>query len=308
MPFPACTAENAIRSSIRFTPGPVANGFREALLEALARPTELWFPELAGPITASAWRKYGKCGFDATNYGTHRWLNGDPTAERREMAKLDLGNAFECRIERLPALTCARYENCGLTFSESVFLADDVTAIQSALSLVALIPSLRETVSAYLRSLHILRASGPDFDVSHSDPEVPFSIFVSIPPSHPEAKLRLAESIVHECMHLQLTMIEAVMPLVRNQDVQAYSPWRQTVRPLSGILHGLYVVSVIYSWFRSLDANLGPVAKKFVLQRKRDIEREFVQVAWLAASEGLTDAGKALARQALRPSNNLFSV
>ena len=252
---------------------------------------------------ASAWRKYGKCGFDATNYGTHRWLNGDPTAERREMAKLDLGNAFECRIEKLPASTRARYENRGLAFSEFTS-ATDVPAVRSALSLVALLPSLRKTISAYLRVLHILKAPGSDFDVSHSDPEVPFSIFVSIPPSCPEAALRLAESIVHECMHLHLTMIEAVTPLVRNSNVQAYSPWTQTTRPLGGILHGLYVVSVIYFWLLSVNANLAPVMKQFVYHRLRDIEREIEQISWLSNSEGLSDLAKTFVRQVLLCLNN----
>ena len=210
-----------------------------------------------------------------------------------------LGNAFECRIEKLPASTRVRYENRGLTFSESMSAAD-VAAVRSALSLVALLPSLQETISAYLRVLHILKAPGSDFDVSHSDPEVPFSVFMSIPPSCPEAALRLAESIVHECMHLQLTMIEAVAPLVRNNNVKAYSPWTQTPRSLGGILHGLYVVSVIYIWLLSLNAKSAMEEKKFVFQRMKNIEWEMRQVAWLAVSDGLTDIGKAFIRRVLR--------
>ena len=108
-------------------------------------------------------------------------------------------------------------------------------------------------------------------------------------------------------MHLQLTMIEAIMPLAQGHDIQAYSPWRQTARPIGGILHGLYVASVIHSWFSSLNAKLQPGAKKFVFQRMNDIEREIEQVGWLATSEGLTDAGNAFVRQVLRSSNNLSS-
>ena len=181
-------AENAIRWSTRSVPSPLANEPRQALLEALARPTEPWFPGLARPLTEAAWWEYKHRGFDSANYGTHRWLCNDPKAMRMEVAAF--GNAFECVIEKLPASTRARYEDRGLAFSESTSAAD-VAAVRSALSLVALLPSLRETISAYSRALHILKAPGSDFDVSHSDPEVPFSVFVSIPPSCPEAKLRL---------------------------------------------------------------------------------------------------------------------
>ena len=300
MPFPACTAESVIRSSIRSIPGPLTTGLREALLKALARPTEPWLPELAWSLTAAAWEEYRQCGFDSENYGTHRWLHKDPRARRMEIAALDLGNSLECRIEELPTSTQIRYEGRGLAFSKSTSLAADVTAVRSALSIVSLVPSLHETIAAYLRALHILKAPGSDFDVSHSDPEVPFSVFVSIPPSCPEAELRLAESVVHECMHLQLTMIEAITPLVRNNDFQAFSPWKQTARPLGGILHGLYVACVIYFWFLSLNEKPASTVKKFVDQRIRTAGREIRQTAWLANSDGLTDAGRVLARQILR--------
>lgn len=308
MPFPACTAESVIRSSIHSIPSPLSNGLREALLKALARPTEPWFPGLARSLATAAWEQYRHSGFNSENYGTHRWLQKDPKAERMEIAALDLSSSLKCRIEELPVSTRIRYEGRGLAFSESAPLAADVIAIQSALSLVALVPSLRETISVYLRALHILKAPGSDFDVSHSDPEIPFSVFVSIPPPCPETELRLAESIVHECMHLQLTMIEAVTPLVRNDDVQAYSPWQQMARPLGGVLHGLYVVSVIYFWFLSLNEKLAPTAKKFVRKRMQEIEREIGYVSWLTDSHGLTDAGGILVRQVLQRRNNLSSM
>ena len=304
MPFPACTAESVIRSSIRSIPGPLTTGLREALLKALARPTEPWLPELARSLTAAAWEEYRQCGFDSENYGTHRWLHKDPRARRMEIAALDLGNFLKCRIEELPTPTQIRYEGRGLAFSKSTSLAADVTAVRSALSIVSLVPSLHETIAAYLRALHILKAPGSDFDVSHSDPEVPFSVFVSIPTSCAEAELRLAESIVHECMHLQLTIIEATTPLVQNCNIQAYSPWTQTTRPLGGILHGLYVVSVIYFWFLSIRETITPITKKFVHRRLRDIEREVEQVAWVSRSEGLNDLAKIIVRFALQCINN----
>ena len=237
-----------------------------------------------------------------SNYGTHRWLQNDPTAERLELATLDLGNSLECRIEELPAPSRVRYETFGLVFPKFVSTEATLSAVRSALSLIALVRSLHGTVAAYLRTLHVLQAPGTDFDVSHSDPEVPFSIFVSIPSSEREGKLRLAESIIHECMHLQLTMIEAELPLVCDRNVLVFSPWQQTVRPLGGVLHGLYVFSVIDTYFRVLgqSCSLTQDERAFVTKRRDEIAQEVAQVAHLATAKELTNEGRVLVCYFLR--------
>ena len=277
-------------------------GTREAVRTALSEFAEPWLPGLAEPLTALRWQGPACHGFVMASYGTHRWLENDPTAERLELATLDLGHSLECRIEELPASSRVRYERSGLIFSGSISIEAHVLAVRSALSLIALVPSLHATVGAYLRTLHVLRAPGMDFDVSHSDPEVPFSIFVSIPCSGREGRLRLAESIVHECMHLQLTMIEALRPLVRDRDASAFSPWRQGVRPLGGVLHGLYVFAVTDAYFQALrqSRSLTLDETAFVTKRRDEITQEVRQVSHLATVEGLTDDGRILAGHALR--------
>ena len=237
-----------------------------------------------------------------SNYGTHRWLQKDPTAELLELARLDLGNSLECRIEELPAPSRVRYERSGLVFLGSLSINTHIVAVRSALSLIALVPSLYATVAAYLRTLHVLQAPGTDFDVSHSDPDVPFSIFVSIPSGERESKLRLAESIIHECMHLQLTMIENEFSLVDDRSVLVFSPWQQTARPLGGVLHGLYVFSVIDAYFRALgrSCSLMQDEKTFVAKRREQIAQEVTQVANLATTKGLTNEGRILVCYFLR--------
>lgn len=253
-------------------------------------------------MTAIAWQAIAHYGFVPTNYGTHRWLENDPTAERLELATLDLGSSLECRIEELPASSRTPYERSGLIFLGSLSIDTHIAAVRSALSLIALVPSLYVTVAAYLRILHVLKAPRSDFDVSHSDPEVPFSIFVSIPSGDREGNLRLAESIIHECMHLQLTMIEAELPLVNDRNALFFSPWQQTARPLTGVLHGLYVFSVLEAYFKALDQSrsLTPEERTFVTKRRGEIAEEIGQVAQLATLEGLTTDGRILADYALR--------
>jgi len=290
--------ENATRSCIRFMP----SGIEEAFRAALAQSAEPWFPSIAEPMTATTWQAIARHGFIMSNYGTHRWLQNDPTAERLELATLDLGNSLKCRIEELPVPSRVRYEAFGLVFPRSVTTEANLSAVQSALSLIALVPSLHGTVAAYLRTLHVLQAPGIDFDVSHSDPKVPFSIFVSIPSGEREGKLRLAESIIHECMHLQLTMIEDELPLVCDRNALVFSPWQQTVRPLGGVLHGLYVFSVIGTYFRALgqSCSLTQDERAFVTKRRDEITQEVAQVAHLATAKELTDEGRVLVCYFLR--------
>ncbi len=148
----------------------------------------------------------------------------------------------------------------------------------------------------------MLQAPGLDFDVSHSDPEVPFSIFVSVPSAERDGTSRLAESILHECMHLQLTMIEAVLPLVDDESASAFSPWRQASRPLRGVFHGLYVFSAIDAFLQTLERNgsLAPNTTAFVRKRRSQIASEIPLVAHLAVAEALTKDGRVMAGWLLR--------
>ena len=249
-------------------------------------------------MATAAWEEIAHHGFTPANYGTHRWLEKDPTVDRIQLARLDLGDSFECLIESLPTSSRAPYEETGLVFSECFSAETDVDVVRSALSLIASVPSLHATVAQYLRSLHILEAPAADYDVSHSDPNVPFSIFASVPLCERKGGLRLAESIIHECMHLQLTIAEEVLPLVEAPEVRLFSPWRQTLRPVSGVLHGFYAFTVIHEFFEILSrtGSLTSDESAFVSKRRRQIIEEAAQVAFRASAEALTDEGRSLVR------------
>lgn len=248
-----------------------------------------------------AWRRLASYGIRATSYGTHRWLTKNPCAARHELVRLGGGTALDCGIEALPEPTRQRYERHGLVFRTSALTDAEISTVRSALSLIAAIPSLGTTVAAYLHTIHVLHAPGADYDISHSDPEVPFSIFVSIPVSRKMGTIRLAESILHECMHLQLTMVESVETLVRAGEPPMFSPWRQTLRPLGGVLHGLYVCAAIEAFFRTVGdrGSLSRYEKTFLTKRRREIAREVMQVSALETEEGLTATGRLLATRLL---------
>ena len=287
-------------------PGSILREIRAAVRETLPGYPEPWFPDLAELLTVNKWRELACFGFDLANYGTHRWLEKDTNAACVNLAAFELGGGLECRIEALPESTQAHYRKFGLNFPEIMRIDSFLEAIRSALSLIATVPTLHAAVAVYLRALHLLEAPSGNIDVSHSDPRVPFSVFLSIPSGEREGRLRLAESIIHECMHLQLTMIDGLAPLVCNAEATGFSPWRQKLRPLTGILHGMYVFAVIEACFKAWDRgdSLAPDERAFVAGRRDEIKHELTQVAYLANAKGLTDDGRALIRRLLQSPGN----
>ena len=81
------------------------------------------------------WEEIAHHGFTPANYGTHRWLEKDPTVDRIHLGRLDLGNSFECLIESLPISSRTLYEEAGLVFSKCLFTEADVG--RSAIRLVS---------------------------------------------------------------------------------------------------------------------------------------------------------------------------
>ena len=276
------------------------NDTQKAIRTALNHFSEPWVPELAGLLTTLAWRRLALYGFSTNNYGTHRWLRRNPEANRIVSARIHFGKTLDCRFEALQEKTRRRYEGRGLVFSPPVHSASQTLTVRSALALIASVPSLSATVAGYLHTLHVLRAPAADYDVSHSDPEVPFSIFVSIP-SGRERRIRLMESIIHECMHLHLTMIESAQPLIGDRRTQTFSPWQQTLRPAGGVLHGLYVCTVVNASLQALrrDVALTRHEKALVVKRQEEIANEVKQVSHFASTTGLTAEGRLLALRCL---------
>ncbi len=113
--------------------------------------------------------------------------------------------------------------------------------------------SLHDTIIQLVKVVHIVQSDGPDHDVIYSDPQVPFSIFLSIPKKRSATdSLRVAESIIHEAMHLQLTLVEQLVALTHQRNHKVFSPWKAEYRSIAGIIHGLYVFQVIDCFYKKL--------------------------------------------------------
>jgi hypothetical protein len=257
----------------------------DQIRQALHAGEQLWYPGLAASLIEAFEDERRAERWSRERYGTWRWMVDDIEAPRVELGLVDAGS-HEWIVEALPS--GAGSDLPPLAQSPAL----DVTArIQGAVERVTPLESLAESLGWVARSCHVLAAE-PGYDVSHSTPELPLSIFFSLPGTEERrAEFRLAESIIHESMHLQLTFIESHVPLVKSTGATAYSPWKQSARPAGGLLHGLYVFAVIHEALLALA--VGDVeAREYAEARCPEIAREIGDIG--DAREALTSDGMML--------------
>ena len=276
---------------------------------------EPWFPELTDELTAGEWdRLHRDIGLTLDNYGTARILSRSISAPRDIITSLKICPstgvaAAAISIEALTQECVAKYREKGVSFYSPDEILDTkiLSCIEDALAIINQVPSLMRTVAALVRSLHVIKPEDADHDVSFSEPEVPFSIFVSVPQVRSaNDALRVAEAIVHEAMHLQLTLIERHVGLVKGIAEKYFSPWRKELRTTIGMLHGLYVFCVV-SEFLSEIQTLTLIHTQSIdhtMCRRIEIQNQIVKLQAFPASEDLTEIGADFSRRLIRQQAN----
>ncbi|MGH6967138.1 MAG: aKG-HExxH-type peptide beta-hydroxylase [Phenylobacterium sp.] len=248
-----------------------------------------WFPGLAENLVEPA---LAQRGLAAGRYGTRRWIETDPAAPGPAETPAPPLSVLEAP----PPSLSAAYAAQGLRFAGPAG-GGEKALLQDAWACLGRVPEAGTAVSHLVGAIHLLQSPGPGYDVSHSDPDLPCSVFLSLPVGEPHAVLRVAESILHEAMHLQLTLLEAVAPVVQVGTATLYSPWQQRQRPIGGLLHGLYVFAAIDAYLAELLAldDLAAATAAFSAKRRREIAVEIIQAAEVAEHEDLTPFGRRFA-------------
>jgi hypothetical protein len=248
---------------------------RETLRDTSA---PLWIPELTLEFVDTAWRKLGRdLGITRASYGTTRVLCQDPGEERRVPASLDVSSLDRAghtsiSVEVLPEAVALRCAGRGVRFfaTEEVLKPCVAGCVMEALGILGSVPTLLPTVCALVRALHLIDPADDEVDVSFSDPTLPFSAFISVPgPGAVARVLRVAEALLHEAMHLQLTLVETVVPLITPSELEYFSPWRNEYRTAQGVLHALYVFQVIDAFLSATRFEGSEFVQSEVHARKR---------------------------------------
>lgn len=262
---------------------------RAQISSRIATSEPCWFPGLAELLVSRFWASAAN--LDRAGYCTATWLGDQPASYR-----VPVPGQAAMAIEPLPQSLAARFEAPAIVEAAPRL----ATAVAAALAwLGGAGPA--DSVAALVRSIHCAEASGPGYDFSHSEPTIPFSVLLSNPIGERHAELRLAESLLHEAMHLQLTLVEREVPVVGFAVGSGYSPWQSRPRPIHGLLHGLYVFTAIHQWLGRLaaDPSLTSEERIYVDRRLAEIEAEVRAVSALGSAPELTDFGRVLAEALL---------
>jgi hypothetical protein len=130
-----------------------------------------------------------------------------------------------------------------------------LAVLTEAVELIRMVmPAALEEMVETAKYLSPIRPKDIETDAlpSFSSPTMPGVIFVGI--ERGDGRLidarHLAESCVHEHLHNRLYLLDEALPLtVKSENPRAYfSPWKQTMRTIEGMLHAIYVFSHL-AWF-----------------------------------------------------------
>ena len=304
----------ALHLSTRFMNGKKSNNVSDKIQASLSDlETVPWLPQLTPTIVENARQTlYSRTGISVPDYGTARVLAGRPDAPRHIKARLpiclDIENTPAALIEILPPEYRYRYNDTGLVFytAEETKQPAVFNCLQEAINLLRYEPTLQKTIVTLVKICHVLKPDDDDYDISHSDPQVPFSIFVSVPRERRSSDvLRVAESIIHEAMHLQLTLIEHDLPLVDTSASTHFSPWKDTYRPAQGVLHALYVFRVIDRFFERLQplSMLSGTEARYINNRREEILQQIDEIRAFQENPALTRWGTDVVRILLDAEN-----
>lgn len=273
-----------------------------------------WFPELTADLAGNAWDNLRRdIGLTPGTYGTERVMSYSVDGPREIFGRValpPLSNAGpNILIEGLSEECAAKYQKAGVSFysRDEIFDTTVLSCLKDALATIGQVPSLIRTVGALVRSLHVIRPQDEEYDVSFSEPHVPFSIFVSIPEGRIASDAaRVAEAIVHEAMHLQLTLIEQTVGLVVASSKEFFSPWKREYRTIRGVLHGAYVFRVVDQFLRAQLSKIQGVdseALSYIRSRRGEIALQMMAIQSFEECADLTGLGRTLAKTLITDMN-----
>lgn len=199
-------------------------------------------------------------------------------------------SGFKAQIEFITPEFQQRYLFNKLSFlSEKDWSSDRYfkLTLLSSVELILKNKNLSFIAKKLVKSIHPLIAED-GYDISYSEENLPFSIFISIPKYYEKnCELRLAEGFLHECMHLYLSVINEKFPFISKEEATFFSPWKNENRPVYGVLHGIFVFSAIYQWLDLYEKD-----NPYSILRRNQIKYEFSKLLDFTKFDYLTPLGK----------------
>ena len=135
----------------------------------------------------------------------------------------------------------------------------------------------------------------PEKIVSFSDNSVPGALYVSIVQGDSFIDpYDLADSLIHEHRHQKLYLLERQVEFFEPGDVKVVSPWREDLRPPSGLLHAIFVfVELRRFWLYAAEDGPARIYKR-AMNQIADTDKHLQQAFETIKSCPLTPIGTEL--------------
>lgn len=184
-------------------------------------------------------------------------------------------------------------------FEDEAWTKEGSIIVEEALAIInAWRPLLAKEMLSICKSVQFVRdpKADPSKIVSFSDNAVPGALYVSI---YQDGKLidpyDLADSLIHEYRHQKLYLLERHAPTVISTNKLVVSPWREDLRPPSGLFHAIFVFVELRRFWVYVFEN-GPMKIKSRARNQISDTSEHLEQAFLTLMDcPLTDVGRSLA-------------
>lgn len=250
----------------------------------------IWFPKLTPLLVKNEWARLAvQRNINQSNYSTQTFIKGNNKS--KVPAVFILSNQLP--VFEVPESLEGKIGNGRSYTSQEIMDSNALICLENAFNVLSQDESLAVTINQLIVNLHLIKADD-GYDISFSEPDIPFSAFISVPiTSTKNDALRVAEEILHEAMHLQLTLIDQITPLIKKGYDQSYfSPWKNEFRHPNGLIHALYVFGVILKFLSRIDKS--SEIQEYRSARITEIKTQMTSVSAFRAFEGLTKTGRAL--------------
>lgn len=159
-------------------------------------------------------------------------------------------------------------------------------------------PAVVRELRQICRAVQFVRdpAADPNKIVSFSDNAVPGALYVSVMQRDRLVDAYdLADSLLHEYRHQKLYLLERLRPVVDQTSHKVVSPWRDDLRPPSGLFHAIFVFVELRRFWRYVRSlNLERVNRRAENQLL-DTDVHLREALTTLAECPLTPTGRALA-------------
>ncbi|MGX5805047.1 cyclophane-forming radical SAM/SPASM peptide maturase YhhB [Bradyrhizobium sp. Arg314] len=189
-------------------------------------------------------------------------------------------------------------------FGDAIYFEDDEAAAQArpvveqAFEIIERWrPALAAEIRQACRAIQFVRdpLAHPEKIVSFSDNTVPGALYVSVwQGDRLIDPYDLADSLVHEHRHQKLYLLERLAPTVEPTEIRVVSPWREDLRPPSGLLHAVFVF-VELRRFWAFVLKTGPARlHNRAANQLRDTDEHLAEAFATLLTCPLTEAGRSL--------------